>query len=84
MTNEIWGNVILKYMEPILENVNYLLRHNCMLKEMRLQKTGIKNDAQCKVCMKKNEGVLHLFFYCEKLDDFMRKMRDISKSFFGG
>ncbi len=54
MTNEIWGNVILKYMEPILENVNYLLRHNCMLKEMRLKNTGIQNDAQCKVCMKEN------------------------------
>lgn len=82
--NEFWGNVRLKYMEPILENFNYLLRHNCMLTEMRLHKIGIQNDAKCKVCMKENEGLLHLFFYCEKLDDFMRKMKDIAKSIFEG
>ncbi len=64
--NEFWGNVRLKYMEPILENFNYLLRHNCMLTEMRLHKIGIQNDAKCKVCMKENEGLLHLFFLIVK------------------
>lgn len=77
---DIWKNVGMKYMDPILEDFNFLLRHNGILTEMRLCKIGIGKDASCKVCMKRDEGLLHLFFYCEELDDFMGKMKKIVKS----
>lgn len=78
--NEIWRKVGMKYMEPIVENFNFLLRHNCILTEMRLCKIGLERNATCKVCMKNEEGLIHLFFYCENLREFMEKIKNIAKS----
>lgn len=44
---EIWRNVGMKYMDPTLENLNFLLKHNCMLTEMRLQKN--RDRKRCKL-----------------------------------
>lgn len=44
---------------------------------MRICKIGLSIDARFKVCNKADEGLLHLFFYCSKLNDFISKMREI-------
>lgn len=72
---EIWKNVRMNFRSPVLENFDFLLRHNCILNEMRLFKIGIAKDAICKVCYEENEGILHMFFKCKKLDCFMRKLK---------
>lgn len=72
---EIWKNVRMNFRSPVLENFDFLLRHNCILNEMRLFKIGIAKDAICKVCFEENEGILHMFFKCKKLDCFMRKLK---------
>lgn len=59
---EIWKNVRMNFRSPVLENLDFLLRHNCILNEMMLFKMGKANDAICKVCFEENEGILHMFF----------------------
>ncbi len=60
----------------------FLLKHNCILSEMRLKKNGIETDANCRVCMKSEEGLLHLFLYCQKFEVLMRRTKNIVKSMF--
>lgn len=59
---EIWKNVRMNFRSPVLENLDFLLRHNCILNEMMLFKMGKANDVICKVCFEENEGILHMFF----------------------
>ncbi len=47
-------------------NFNFILRHNCLVSEMRLCKIGLASNARCKVCTREDdEGVRLLFFKCE-------------------
>lgn len=75
----IWKNRRMKYVDPTLENFNFLQRHNSILTEMRLLKIGLETTALCRVCNLKEESLLHLFFYCNKLKDFMDKMKKVVK-----
>lgn len=78
---DIWATVRMTFKSPMLENFDFLLRHNCILSEMRLCKIGEAQDAICKVCQNEDEGLLHLFFRCKKLSCFMRKMKKITEEF---
>ncbi len=60
-TIKIWQNLRVWWKSQILENFDYILRHNCLLSEMRLCKIGLASDAICKVCDREDEGVRHLF-----------------------
>lgn len=42
-------------------------------------KIGLEDDAVCSVCIITDEGLLHLFFYCEKLTNFMSKIKTMVK-----
>lgn len=75
---KIWKNVRMSWKSPELENFDYLLRHNCMYTEMRLCKIKMSADAICKICLAENEGILHLFFKCNKLKCFNEKMKIIA------
>lgn len=82
--DDIWGNVRLRYMDPVLENFTFLQRHNWLLSEMRLCKMGLQADATCSVCGEGDEGLFHLFLYCRELDGFMCKLRNVVKRFESG
>ncbi len=79
-TKKIWQNVRSWWKSPILENFDYLLRHNYLLTEMRLCKIGIAQDAMCKVCNREEEGILHLFFKCVRLKFFIKKLKEMVKN----
>ncbi len=79
-TKKIWQNLRSWWKSPILENFDYLLRHNCLLTEMRLCKIGIAQDAMCKVCNREEEGILHLFFKCVRLKCFIKKLKEMVKN----
>lgn len=78
---KIWKNVKCRFKSPALHNLDFLLRHNVLMTEMKLAKIGIAQDAKCKLCMEKDEGVLHLFLKCKKLDNFMKMLRKIVGDF---
>lgn len=44
---------------------------------MRLCKIGREQDVICKVCNKEDEGILHLFLFCEKLKKLFIVMKEI-------
>lgn len=77
VTKVLWQTLRSWWKSPILENFDYMLRHNCLWSEMRLCKIGIAADANCKVCMIEDEGILHLFFKCIKLKCFIKKFKEI-------
>lgn len=74
---DIWRNGGGKYIEPTLKNFTYIMRHNCLLTEMRLFKIGLNMDIICKVCGMENEGLLHMFFYCTKLIRFQKALQKL-------
>ena len=74
-SDDIWGNLRIRYMDPIIENFNFLLRHNVIYTKMRLCKMRIVQNARCDVCGKEDEGVLHLFLLCSNLQDFIRRIK---------
>lgn len=76
--NNIWQNLRAWWKSPILENFDYILRHNCLLSEMRLCKIGLASNAICKVCNREDEGVLHLFFKCTELQCFIKKLKQMA------
>ncbi len=77
-TIKIWQNLRVWWKSPILENFDYILRHNCLLSEMRLCKIGLASDAICKVCDREDEGVRHLFFKCTELKCFIKKLKEMT------
>lgn len=44
---------------------------------MRLYKIGMAQNALCKVCEEKNEGILHLFLNCTELEELMVILKKI-------
>lgn len=60
--SNIWKNVRLNFKSPVLENFDFLLRHNCVMTEMILSKIGLAQDEKCKVCLEKKELHLHFFY----------------------
>ncbi|MGL4357079.1 MAG: hypothetical protein ACRCSY_00005, partial [Cetobacterium sp.] len=79
--SNIWRNVRMNLKSPMLENFDYLLRHNCIKTDMVLCKIGLIRDEKCKVCMEKKEGVLHLFLNCKKLNGFMKMLKKMIGDF---
>jgi len=53
--SNIWKNVRIHFKSPMLENCDYLLRHNCIKTDMILCKIGLIQDEKCKVCMEKKK-----------------------------
>lgn len=74
---DIWKNMKWIFVDTDLECLDFFIRHNVIFTGMRLCKIGREQDAICKVCNKEDEGILHLFLYCEKLKQFFIKMKEI-------
>lgn len=49
-SENIWENLRISYMDPVIENFNFLLRHNVIYTKMRLCKMGFEQNARCDVC----------------------------------
>ncbi len=39
-----------------------------------------ETNAQCRVCKKEDEGILHLFLFCEKLSPFFKELKEIIRN----
>lgn len=78
---EIWGNIRQSLKCPLLENFDFMLCHNCVSNEMRLFKMGFVNSALCRICEKEKEGMKHMFFLCDKLKCFEKKLKEIVRGF---
>ncbi len=63
-TENIWGNLRIRYM--VIENFNFLLRHNVIYTKMRLCKMGFAQNARCDVCKNEDERLLH-WIYCVRI-----------------
>lgn len=57
----IWENLRINFMDPMIENFNFLLRHNAIYTKMRL----------CKIVKRKMKGFYICFYLCLSLQDFM-------------
>ncbi len=82
-SENIWENLRISYMDPVIENFNVLLRHNVIYTKMRLCKMGIEQNARCDVCENEDEGLLHLFLFCSEREDFVRKFKMFIEAFLG-
>lgn len=49
-------------MDPMIENFNFLLRHNVIYTKMRLCKMRIVQNARCDVCEKEDKGFFTFVF----------------------
>lgn len=79
----IWRNMRGRCVETKLECLEYFIRHKVVFTESILNKLGMEQDALCKVCRQKEEGILHLFVYCKELEDFLRKCKCLIKNLSG-
>lgn len=79
--SEIWKNVRMNFKNPTIENLDFLLRHNCLLTGMILHKIGLEQDDRCKICMEKAEGVLHIFLNCRKLNGIIKILKKMVTNF---
>ncbi len=66
-----------RFLDTDLECLDYFIRQNVMFTGMRLCKIGMEQDAICKVCKKEDEGILHLFLFCERLDNFFGVLKEL-------
>lgn len=73
----IWKNMRWRFLDTDLECLDYFIRHNVMFTGMRLCKIGMEQDAICKVCKKEDEGILHMFLFCERLDNFLGVLKEL-------
>lgn len=80
---DVWKNIRWAFLDTDLEVLDYFIRHNVIFTGMRLCKIGMEPDAVCKVCFKEDEGILHLFLYCEKLKEFFDKTKELVKDLRG-
>lgn len=76
---DIWKNRTWKWLDVDLECLDYFIRQNVIYTEMRLCVMQKERNAQCKVCKKEDEGILHLFLFCEKLNPFFNELKEIVK-----
>lgn len=76
---DIWKNRTWKWLDIDLECFDYFIRQNVIYTEMRLCMMQKETNAQCKVCKKEDEGILHLFLLCEKLNPFFNELKEIVK-----
>lgn len=74
---DIWKNMKWIFMDTDLECLDFFIRHNVIFTGMRLCKIGREQDAICKVCNKEDEGILHLFLFCEKLEELFIVLKEI-------
>lgn len=81
--NDIWKNTRWVYLDSNLECLEYFIRHNVVFTGMRLVLIGKDQDAICRVCKKEDEGILHLFLFCEKLGNFFNVLKEIIKNLRG-
>lgn len=76
---DIWKNRAWKWLDVDLECLDYFIRQNVIYTEMRLCLMQKERNVQCKVCKKDDEGILHLFLFCEKLNPFLNELKEIVK-----
>jgi len=65
--------------ETKLECLEYFIRHKVVFTDAILNKIGIEQNAMCKVCQEKEEGILHMFLYCKELEEFLKKCKCLIK-----
>ncbi len=70
----IWRNVRERCVETKLECLEYFIRHKVVFTDVILNKIGLEQNAMCKVCQEKEEGISHMFLYCKELESFLRKV----------
>ncbi len=73
---DIWKDRKWQWLDVDLECFDYFIRH-VFFTEMRLCAIQTETNAQCKVCKKDDEGILHLFLFCEKLTTFFEELKEI-------
>ncbi|MGL4357173.1 MAG: hypothetical protein ACRCSY_00510, partial [Cetobacterium sp.] len=78
--DDIWKNTRSGILSTELECLDYFIRQNVIFTEMRLCIMGKESDAMCKICKTQDEGILHLFLFCEKLEGFFQKLKRMIKS----
>lgn len=69
-----------KWLDVDLECFDYFIRQNVIFTEMRLCAMQKETNAQCRVCKKEDEGILHLFLFCEKLSPFFKELKEIIRN----
>lgn len=74
---EIWKNMRGPVISTDLECLDYFIRHNVIFTEMRLCIMKKEQNALCKVCKNQDEGLLHLFLFCEKLRSFFKILKEM-------
>lgn len=79
----LWENLGRWYMDARMENLDFCIRHNIIFSELKLYKMGLIENAMCKVCMIKEEGILHIFLSCTELQAFKLKMKNVVKELLG-
>ncbi len=75
----IWRNLRGRCVETKLECLEYFIRHKVVFTDFILNKIGLEQNAMCKVCQEKEEGISHMFLYCKKLESFLRKCKCVIK-----
>jgi len=75
----IWRNMKGRCVETKLECLEYFIRHKVVFTDAILNKIGIEQNAMCKVCQEKEEGILHMFLYCKELEEFLKKCKCLIK-----
>lgn len=64
----LWGNVMACL---ALAHYNFHQRHNALLTMWRLLRLGFAASPLYPVCWEVEEGIIHMFFGCPKLIDFI-------------
>ncbi len=70
-------------MDAKMENLDFCIRHNIIFSELKLHKIGITENALCKICLTKEEGILHMFLLCTELQGFKLKVKNVVKELLG-
>ena len=63
---------VTKY--PALQWFQICINHNILVTNKLLQQMKIKNDALCTFCQTSNESIVHLFWQCNKTQQFIRSV----------
>ncbi len=72
----VWNNIKGRIVEMKLGNLEFLIRHKAIFTDVILHKIKMEQSSTCKVCNEEDEGFLHVFLHCTKLDFLKQNIKD--------